>query len=185
MTARTDAQLKPPQSQPQLPPQPPRILLAKLGLDGHDRGVKVIAGALRDAAWKWFYLGMRVTAEQVAAAAAQEDVDVVGISISRGAPAADAPPGVRPGGARHWRRGWRRRRRGRQRRTAAGWAALSPTATCRRSGYGRGRRLSGGQLYRGRWWISSATPSGNGRGGNSDRKCQPGNANRGNSDRER
>ena len=83
MTARTDAQLQP--SQPQLPPQPPRILLAKLGLDGHDRGVKVIARALRDAGMEVVYLGMRVTAEQVAAAAAQEDVDVVGISILSGA----------------------------------------------------------------------------------------------------
>ena len=83
MMARTDAQLQPPQSQPQLPP--PRILLAKLGLDGHDRGVKVIARALRDAGMEVVYLGMRVTAEQVAAAAAQEDVDVVGISILSGA----------------------------------------------------------------------------------------------------
>ena len=84
MTARTNAQLQPqpPQSQPQ---PPPRILLAKLGLDGHDRGVKVIARALRDAGMEVVYLGMRVTAEQVAAAAAQEDVDVVGISILSGA----------------------------------------------------------------------------------------------------
>ena len=64
---------------------PPRILLAKLGLDGHDRGVKVIARALRDAGMEVVYLGMRVTADQVAAAAAQEDVDVVGISILSGA----------------------------------------------------------------------------------------------------
>ena len=81
MTARTDAQLQPQQPQP----PPPRILLAKLGLDGHDRGVKVIARALRDAGMEVVYLGMRVTAEQVAAAAAQEDVDVVGISILSGA----------------------------------------------------------------------------------------------------
>ncbi len=65
--------------------QPPRVLLAKLGLDGHDRGVKVIARALRDAGMEVVYLGMRVTADQVAAAAAQEDVDVVGISILSGA----------------------------------------------------------------------------------------------------
>ena len=64
---------------------PPRVLLAKLGLDGHDRGVKVIAWALRDAGMEVVYLGMRVTADQVAAAAAQEDVDVVGISILSGA----------------------------------------------------------------------------------------------------
>ena len=64
---------------------PPRVLLAKLGLDGHDRGVKVIARALRDAGMEVVYLGMRVTADQVAAAAAQEDVDAVGISILSGA----------------------------------------------------------------------------------------------------
>ena len=64
---------------------PTRVLLAKLGLDGHDRGVKVIARALRDAGMEVVYLGMRVTADQVAAAAAQEDVDVVGISILSGA----------------------------------------------------------------------------------------------------
>ncbi len=64
---------------------PPRVLLAKLGLDGHDRGVKVIARALRDTGMEVVYLGMRVTADQVAAAAAQEDVDVVGISILSGA----------------------------------------------------------------------------------------------------
>lgn len=64
---------------------PPRILLAKLGLDGHDRGVKVIARALRDAGMEVVYLGMRVTADQVAAAAAQEDVDAVGISVLSGA----------------------------------------------------------------------------------------------------
>lgn len=64
---------------------PPRVLLAKIGLDGHDRGVKVIARALRDAGMEVVYLGMRVTADQVAAAAAQEDVDVVGISILSGA----------------------------------------------------------------------------------------------------
>lgn len=64
---------------------PPRVLLAKLGLDGHDRGVKVIARALRDSGMEVVYLGMRVTADQVAAAAAQEDVDVVGISVLSGA----------------------------------------------------------------------------------------------------
>ena len=67
------------------PNNPPRVLLAKLGLDGHDRGIKVIARALRDAGMEVVYLGMRVTADQVAAAAAQEDVDVVGISILSGA----------------------------------------------------------------------------------------------------
>jgi methylmalonyl-CoA mutase C-terminal domain/subunit len=65
--------------------QPPKILLAKLGLDGHDRGVKVIARAFRDAGMEVVYMGMRVTPDQVAVAALQEDVDVVGISILSGA----------------------------------------------------------------------------------------------------
>jgi len=62
-----------------------RVLLAKLGLDGHDRGVKVIARAFRDAGMEVVYLCMRVTPDQVAQAALQEDVDVVGISILSGA----------------------------------------------------------------------------------------------------
>lgn len=62
-----------------------RVLLAKLGLDGHDRGVKVIARAFRDAGMEVIYLGMRATPDQVAQAALQEDVDVVGISILSGA----------------------------------------------------------------------------------------------------
>ena len=61
------------------------MLLAKLGLDGHDRGVKIVARALRDAGMEVVYLGMRVTPDQVAQAALQEDVDVVGISILSGA----------------------------------------------------------------------------------------------------
>lgn len=63
----------------------PKIILAKLGLDGHDRGVKVIARAFRDAGMEVVYLGMRVTPDQVAQAALQEDADVVGISILSGA----------------------------------------------------------------------------------------------------
>lgn len=62
-----------------------KVLLAKLGLDGHDRGVKVIARALRDAGMEVVYLGMRVTPDQVAQAALQEGVDVVGISLLSGA----------------------------------------------------------------------------------------------------
>lgn len=62
-----------------------RVLLAKLGLDGHDRGVKIVARALRDAGMEVVYMGMRVTPDQVAEAAFQEDVDVVGISILSGA----------------------------------------------------------------------------------------------------
>ncbi len=62
-----------------------KILLAKLGLDGHDRGVKVIARAFRDAGMEVVYLGMRVSSDEVAIAALQEDVDVIGISILSGA----------------------------------------------------------------------------------------------------
>ena len=62
-----------------------RILLAKPGLDGHDRGIKVIAAALRDAGFEAIYTGLRQTSEQVVTAAIQEDVDAVGLSILSGA----------------------------------------------------------------------------------------------------
>lgn len=62
-----------------------RVLLAKPGLDGHDRGVKVLALALRDAGMEVIYTGLRQTPEQVVAAAIQEDVDVVGLSCLSGA----------------------------------------------------------------------------------------------------
>lgn len=62
-----------------------RILLAKPGLDGHDRGIKVIAAALRDAGFEVIYTGLRQTADQIAGAAVQEDVDAVGLSILSGA----------------------------------------------------------------------------------------------------
>ena len=62
-----------------------KVLLAKIGLDGHDRGVKVIARALRDSGMEVVYMGMRVTHEEVARTAMQEDVNVVGISILSGA----------------------------------------------------------------------------------------------------
>lgn len=62
-----------------------RILLAKPGLDGHDRGVKVLALALRDAGMEVIYSGLRQTPEQIATAAIQEDVDVVGLSCLSGA----------------------------------------------------------------------------------------------------
>jgi len=63
----------------------PRIVLAKPGLDGHDRGIKVVAMGLRDAGAEVIYLGLRVTAAQVVAAAVAEDAHVVGISILSGA----------------------------------------------------------------------------------------------------
>jgi methylmalonyl-CoA mutase C-terminal domain/subunit len=65
--------------------RPIRVLIAKPGLDGHDRGAKVIARALRDAGMEVIYSGLRQTPAQIAAAAIQEDVDVVGLSILSGA----------------------------------------------------------------------------------------------------
>jgi methylmalonyl-CoA mutase C-terminal domain/subunit len=62
-----------------------RVVIAKPGLDGHDRGAKVIARALRDAGMEVIYTGLRQTPEQVAAAALQEDADVIGLSILSGA----------------------------------------------------------------------------------------------------
>jgi len=62
-----------------------RVLVAKPGLDGHDRGAKVIARALRDAGMEVIYTGLRQTPEQIVAAALQEDVDVIGLSILSGA----------------------------------------------------------------------------------------------------
>ena len=68
-----------------------RVLVAKPGLDGHDRGAKVVARALRDAGMEVIYTGLRQTPEMIAQAALQEDVDVVGLSILSGAHMALAP----------------------------------------------------------------------------------------------
>jgi methylmalonyl-CoA mutase C-terminal domain/subunit len=65
--------------------QPLRVLIAKPGLDGHDRGAKVIARALRDAGFEVIYTGIRQTPEMIAEAALQEDVDAIGLSILSGA----------------------------------------------------------------------------------------------------
>lgn len=65
--------------------RPIRVLVAKIGLDGHDRGAKVIATALRDAGMEVIYTGLRQTPEMVATAALQEDVDAIGVSILSGA----------------------------------------------------------------------------------------------------
>ena len=65
--------------------RPIRVLVAKVGLDGHDRGAKVIARALRDAGMEVIYTGLRQTPEMIASAAVQEDVDVIGLSILSGA----------------------------------------------------------------------------------------------------
>jgi methylmalonyl-CoA mutase, C-terminal domain len=80
-----------PQSTPQRSGQPHRrsrpirVLVAKPGLDGHDRGAKVVAAALRDAGMEVVYTGLHQTPEMIATAAVQEDVDVVGLSILSGA----------------------------------------------------------------------------------------------------
>ena len=69
----------------QMPEKKIRVLIAKPGLDGHDRGAKVIARALRDAGMEVIYTGLRQTPEMIASAALQEDVDVIGLSILSGA----------------------------------------------------------------------------------------------------
>jgi methylmalonyl-CoA mutase, C-terminal domain len=71
---------------------PVRILMAKVGLDGHDRGVKVVARALRDAGFEVIYTGLHRTPEEVALAAVQEDVDLIGVSILSGAHMTLVPP---------------------------------------------------------------------------------------------
>lgn len=68
-----------------------RVLIAKPGLDGHDRGAKIIARALRDAGMEVIYTGLRQTPEMIASAAVQEDVDVIGLSILSGAHNAIVP----------------------------------------------------------------------------------------------
>lgn len=71
--------------------RPIRVLIAKPGLDGHDRGAKVIARALRDAGMEVIYTGLRQTPEMIASAALQEDVDFIGLSILSGAHNAIVP----------------------------------------------------------------------------------------------
>lgn len=67
------------------PARPVRIVLAKVGLDGHDRGVKVVARALRDAGFEIIYTGLRQTPQMVVEAALQEDAQVIGLSLHSGA----------------------------------------------------------------------------------------------------
>ena len=74
-----------------MPDQKIRVLVAKPGLDGHDRGAKVIARALRDAGMEVIYTGLRQTPEMIVTAALQEDVDVIGLSILSGAHNAIVP----------------------------------------------------------------------------------------------
>ncbi len=73
------------QAQPSLHTRPIRVLIAKVGLDGHDRGAKVIATSLKDSGMEVIYTGLRQTPEMVVEAALQEDVDAIGISILSGA----------------------------------------------------------------------------------------------------
>ena len=77
-----------------MPKRRTRVLIAKPGLDGHDRGVKVLAKGLRDAGMEVIYLGLRLTPEQIAEVAIQEDVDVVGLSCLSGAHLALFPKAV-------------------------------------------------------------------------------------------
>jgi methylmalonyl-CoA mutase, C-terminal domain len=78
-----------PAAQPADPPV--RVLLAKVGLDGHDRGLRVVARVLRDHGFEVVFAGLRQTPESIAAAVAQEDVDVVGVSMHNGAHLTLAP----------------------------------------------------------------------------------------------
>jgi methylmalonyl-CoA mutase, C-terminal domain len=66
-------------------PRPIRVLIAKPGLDGHDRGAKVVALALRDAGFEVIYTGLHQTVDEIVEAASQEDVDVIGVSVLSGA----------------------------------------------------------------------------------------------------
>ncbi len=74
--------------------KPVRVLVGKVGLDGHDRGAKVVAQALRDAGMEVIYTGLRQTPEQIVEAALQEDVQVIGLSILSGAHMQLLPPVV-------------------------------------------------------------------------------------------
>ena len=75
--------------------RPLRVLMAKVGLDGHDRGLRVVARILRDAGFEVVYAGLRQSPETIAAMSAQEDVDVVGVSMHNGAHLTLAPAVVR------------------------------------------------------------------------------------------
>jgi methylmalonyl-CoA mutase C-terminal domain/subunit len=80
--------MTPPSPRAPLPPpseRPIRVLVAKAGLDGHDRGAKVVAQALRDAGMEVIYTGLRQTPEMIVKAASEEDVDAIGISLLSGA----------------------------------------------------------------------------------------------------
>ncbi len=102
--------------------RPIKVLIAKPGLDGHDRGAKVLARGLRDEGFEVVYTGLRQTPEMVATAALQEDVDIVGLSILSGAHMTLVP-----------RICQLLQRRGADRRPRHRSAGSSPTTTCRPS----------------------------------------------------
>ena len=77
-----------------MPQRPLRVLIAQVGLDGHDRGAKVVARCLRDAGMEVVYTGLHRTPEEVVAAAVQEDVDVLGVSLLSGAHMTLVPKGL-------------------------------------------------------------------------------------------
>ncbi len=111
---------------------PKRILVAKPGLDGHDRGAKVVARALRDAGFEVIYTGLRQTPAQIAQAAVQEDVDAVGLSSLSGAHRELFPAVVRAlreAGAGDVRR-LRRRRHSRRRTSRRFWRPGSSACSC-------------------------------------------------------
>ncbi len=136
--------------------KPLRVLVAKVGLDGHDRGLRVVARILRDAGCEVIYAGLRQSPETIAAMTAQEDVDVVGVSMHNGAHLTLAPlvvGALRAAGLRHAGRARRHRATGGH-----------PPAPAR----GRGRRARAGCLQRG-----SGGRGAQGRGGDGGRfVCQ-------------
>ena len=108
-----------------------RVLIAKPGLDGHDRGAKIIARALRDAGMEVIYTGLRQTPEQIVAAAVQEDVDAIGLSILSGRTTSSSPRSCdaeRRGSAGH--RGVRRRHHPRAGHPEAESSGESATFSC-------------------------------------------------------
>ena len=124
--------------QPSVPemPRPIRVLVAKPGLDGHDRGAKVVAAALRDAGMEVIYTGLHQTPEMIATAAVQEDVDVVGLSILSGAHMTLFPRVLEllhaAGPRRHPHHRRRHHPEGGHGRAAARWASASSSGRARR-----------------------------------------------------
>ena len=124
-----------------------RVVIAKPGLDGHDRGAKVVARALRDAGVEVIYTGLHQTPEQIVAAALQEDADAIGLSILSGAHMTQFSPGARAaGGARRRATSWCSAAASSRRRTSPSSSAMgvarifTPGAPTTRSSTGSGPR---------------------------------------------